>query len=245
MGRGTQLGVVALILFKSYLLLQPTDIHGQEFSSDRLDVDLTQSNDEMSALPEEDLEQALEHDVADSTPSSIVSHDLYRGLEIPPNRIYRDCPADLLPGQFLCTDLPIDPETQQPRNCHPQTRLAPAPCQAVPGIICRETGNGTFTRPIACQWTNGYDFDTALVLSVFLGMFGADRFYLGYPAIGLLKFSTLGFFFLGHLLDVMLIGSQVVGPADGSDYIIGYFGAKIQIVSMDNETLRKPQSDWY
>ncbi|TRY63014.1 hypothetical protein TCAL_17362 [Tigriopus californicus] len=158
MGRGTQLGVVALILFKSYLLLQPTDIHGQEFSSDRLDVDLTQSNDEMSALPEEDLEQALEHDVADSTPSSIVSHDLYH--------------------------LPIDPETQQPRNCHPQTRLAPAPCQAVPGIICRETGNGTFTRPIACQWTNGYDFDTALVLSVFLGMFGADRFYLGYPPSG-------------------------------------------------------------
>ena len=26
------------------------------------------------------------------------------------------------------------------------------------------------------------------------------RFYLGYPAIGLLKFSTLGFFFIGHLV---------------------------------------------
>ena len=26
-----------------------------------------------------------------------------------------------------------------------------------------------------CQWTNGYQFDTALLLSVFLGMFGADR----------------------------------------------------------------------
>ncbi len=30
------------------------------------------------------------------------------------------------------------------------------------------------------------------------GMFGADRFYLGYPAIGVLKFATLGFFFIGN-----------------------------------------------
>ena len=34
------------------------------------------------------------------------------------------------------------------------------------------------------------------------------------------QFSTLGFFFLGHLLDIVLIAAQVVGPADGSHYII-------------------------
>lgn len=45
---------------------------------------------------------------------------------------------------------------------------------------------------------NGYSFETSLLLSVFLGMFGADRFYLGYPAIGLFKLCTLGCMFLGN-----------------------------------------------
>ena len=36
------------------------------------------------------------------------------------------------------------------------------------------------------------------------------RFYLGYPAIGLLKFSTLGFFFIGHLVSTLLIVMMIV-----------------------------------
>ena len=34
----------------------------------------------------------------------------------------------------------------------------------------------------SCNWTNGYHFDTALLLSVFLGMFGADRFKLSFQS---------------------------------------------------------------
>lgn len=40
-------------------------------------------------------------------------------------------------------------------------------------------------------------------------MFGLDRFYLGYPGIGLAKLCTLGFMFLGQLLDIILIAAQV------------------------------------
>ncbi len=76
-------------------------------------------------------------------------------------------------------------------------------------------------------------------------MFGADRFYLGYPAIGLLKFSTLGFFFMGQLLDIILIASQRLGPADGSHYVISYYGAGVTILGMDQDTAKKPQPDWY
>ena len=75
-------------------------------------------------------------------------------------------------------------------------------------------------------------------------MLGMDRFYLGYHAIGLAKLCTLGFLFLGQLIDIVLIATQTLGPADGSDYVISYYGAGINVISMDNETYRMPQSDW-
>lgn len=155
--------------------------------------------------------------------------------------------GDLQSGQFLCLLPEIDSETQQPKDCQlvNGTGLAPIQCKAITGIVCSSTCNQTFTRYEECKWTNGYQFDTALLLSVFLGMFGADRFYLGYPAIGLLKFSTLGFFFLGHLVDVILIASQALGPADGSHYVINYFGAGLTRVSVSEDTYRREQADWF
>lgn len=75
-------------------------------------------------------------------------------------------------------------------------------------------------------------------------MFGIDRFYLGYPGIGLLKLCTMGFMFIGQLIDIILIATQIVGPADGSYYVIPYYGAGIEIIRSDNTTYKLPQSDW-
>lgn len=152
---------------------------------------------------------------------------------------------DLLMGQYQCDEPQIDRSTQQAIGCREDTRTVPVQCKPAPGIVCLlEDGSERrmdspigYYKEVPCKWTNGYEFETALLLSVFLGMFGIDRFYLGYPAIGLLKFSTLGFFFLGQLIDVLLIATQIVRPSDGSDYVINYYGAGLTRILMNNETI--------
>ena len=51
--------------------------------------------------------------------------------------------GELLAGQFLCEELLVDEETQQPEDCNKETGTAPgaARCVAAPGFVCRETGN--------------------------------------------------------------------------------------------------------
>ncbi|KAL4219611.1 amyloid-beta binding [Mactra antiquata] len=163
--------------------------------------------------------------------------------------------SDLLMGQYICDEPDIDVDTQQARGCERNGTVL-VPCKPAPQIICypdeslKSSSHGSpcifngemigFYVEKSCKWTNGYKFETALLLSIFLGMFGIDRFYLGYPAIGLLKFSTLGFFFLGQLIDVILIATQTVKPSDGSNYVIDYFGAGLIKIVMNEETIVKP-----
>ena len=45
-----------------------------------------------------------------------------------------------------------------------------------------------------------------------------------YYFLGLLKLATVGFFFIGHLVDFLLILVQAVGPADRSEYYAPFYG---------------------
>ncbi|KAL1774340.1 putative threonine-tRNA ligase 2, cytoplasmic [Sigmodon hispidus] len=80
-------------------------------------------------------------------------------------------------------------------------------------------GNRTFPKLLYCNWTGGYKWSTALALSITLGGFGADRFYLGQWREGLGKLFSFGGLGIWTLIDVLLIGVGYVGPADGSLYI--------------------------
>ncbi|XP_044157047.1 TM2 domain-containing protein 1 [Bufo gargarizans] len=151
-------------------------------------------------------------------------------------------------GQYVCLDPEINPATQEPVGCANYT--ANAPCYPAPNISCKDyKGNVTtfygkevgFYRPFPCRNVNGYSYKVAVALSLFLGWLGADRFYLGYPALGLLKFCTVGFCGIGSLIDFILISMQIVGPSDGSSYIIDYYGARLVHLTINNETFRESQ----
>ena len=59
------------------------------------------------------------------------------------------------------------------------------------------------------------NWTVAVVLSFFLGVFGIDRFYLGYTGIGLAKLVTIGGLGIWALIDCVLIAVRVVPDSDG------------------------------
>ena len=68
----------------------------------------------------------------------------------------------------------------------------------------------TLEENTAKSWT------VALLLSIFLGVLGIDRFYLGYIGLGILKLVTLGGLFIWWLIDIILIVTDKMRDVDGN-----------------------------
>jgi TM2 domain-containing membrane protein YozV len=58
-------------------------------------------------------------------------------------------------------------------------------------------------------------YTTALILSIFLGELGIDRFYMGYIGLGILKLVTLGGFGIWWLIDVIMIATKSLKDSNG------------------------------
>ncbi|XP_015780492.1 PREDICTED: TM2 domain-containing protein 3-like [Acropora digitifera] len=90
-------------------------------------------------------------------------------------------------------------------------------CTVKENILC--LGNRTFPKVLLCNWTSGYRWSTSVLLSLTLGGFGVDRFYLGHWREGLGKLFSFGGLGVWTLVDLILIIIGYVGPEDGSLYI--------------------------
>lgn len=65
--------------------------------------------------------------------------------------------------------------------------------------------------------TGKKSFIVALMLSIFFGSLGLDRFYLGYVGLGLLKLFTLGGCGVWSLIDIILIATNKLKDAQGHE----------------------------
>lgn len=119
--------------------------------------------------------------------------------------------ANCVYGEFLETDCSVDQsiECMGPRAfkragicrfcyqtpdwmqvCTPMTtcwksdwiRLHTVNCTVEESVVC--LGNRAFNKRVECNWTSGHKWNVAMTLSLTLGGFGVDRFYLGFIKVG-------------------------------------------------------------
>jgi TM2 domain len=116
---------------------------------------------------------------------------------------------------------PQSPEFQQPAaapvtptpEASPVAAAQPAPAFDTPAMQPQQP----FTQGAGGEGQK--DFLVALLLSIFVGSLGIDRFYLGYVGLGILKLVTLGGCGVWSLIDIILIALHKLPDAKGNPLV--------------------------
>ena len=82
-------------------------------------------------------------------------------------------------------------------------------------MVRREEGGSWFLAGDIPGLFSSRDWMAALLLSIFLGSLGVDRFYMGHIGLGIVKLVTCGGFGIWYLVDVILIAVGTLLDADG------------------------------
>lgn len=102
---------------------------------------------------------------------------------------------------------------QMKEKCQKQLTPVIATCYASSNCV----GNSIFDKQTRCK-SESKSQKTAVLLSLFLGGVAADRFYLGYYVEGVFKLLTIGGLGIAYTIDLILIITGCLGPADGTLY---------------------------
>ncbi|MBU0507711.1 TM2 domain-containing protein [bacterium] len=116
----------------------------------------------------------------------------------------RNCGADVAVNAEICLKCGVRPDngTRFCQECGAETRADQEIC-----IKCGVRLVGGIS--------DQKDYLTALLLSIFLGTLGVDRFYTGYTGLGILKLLTAGGCGIWWLIDVIMIATGSYKDANG------------------------------
>ncbi|MBU4351618.1 MAG: TM2 domain-containing protein [Nanoarchaeota archaeon] len=90
-------------------------------------------------------------------------------------------------------------------------------------VHCRECGKKISDTASSCPKCGAHQKDgarkkvnwnTAIILAIFLGWIGADRFYMGHIGLGIIKLLTFGGYGIWWLIDIILIATKKISSVD-------------------------------
>ena len=119
-----------------------------------------------------------------------------------------------VPDRFIECDMAACAGRWQDSRRRADVATVAVRCRVFDGIEC--AGPRAFERRVECVRHAGHVFPQAVLLSVLGGFLGLDRFYLGYPWLGVLKAVSLGGVGVAWLVDAIRVACGSLGPAEAS-----------------------------